>query len=100
MNERKKIPVLITTDKDKRGVFFGYINPEDLQNDNLEAEGVQMCVYWSTNVRGVLGLAANGPDKASRITAPVKGTALIKGVTFVAECSAKAVKAWKAQPWG
>ena len=24
-----KIPVLITTDKDKRGVFMGWIDPED-----------------------------------------------------------------------
>lgn len=94
-----RIPVLITTDKDKRGVFFGYINSEDAGNDEIRAENIQMCVYWSSKVRGVLGLAARGPCSASRVTAPVK-SGLIKGVTLVCECSEEAVAAWRAQPWG
>lgn len=95
----QKIPVLITTDKDKRGVFFGYIDPDDTSKDEIQAENVQMCVYWSSDVRGVLGLAANGPTSSCKVTAPVlRGN--IKGVTLVCECSEKAVKAWKNQPWG
>jgi len=94
-----KIPVLITTDKDKRGVFLGYIDPEDAGKDDIKAENIQMCVYWSADVHGVLGLAANGPTKGCRIGPPVK-SGLIKGVTFIAEASEKAVKAWKEQPWG
>ena len=93
------IPVVITTDKDKRGVFFGYVNPDDVTKDEIRAEQVQMCVYWSRGVRGVLGLAAHGPDQESRITAPVKA-GLIKGVTLVLECSDDAVTAWQSQPWG
>lgn len=92
------IPVLITTDNTKRGVFFGYINPEDSSKDEIRSEQVQMCVYWSKNVHGVLGLAANGPSDECRVTAPVK-SGLIKGVTFVAEASETAAKAWKSQPW-
>ena len=92
----KKVPVLITTDK--RGVFFGFINPEDAGNTDIEAEKIQMCVYWDTSVRGVLGLAANGPGSKCRISAPVsKG--ILRGVTFVGECSEEAVKAWESQPW-
>lgn len=93
------IPVLITTDSTKRGVFFGYIDPKDIDKETLRAEKVQMCIYWSAGVKGVLGLAANGPDSKSRVSAPViAGT--IKGVTLVVECSDKAVAAWKSQPWG
>lgn len=96
--DAKKIPVLITTDKDKRGVFFGYINPDDISKDEIQAEQVQMCVYWSADVRGVLGLAANGPSKTCKVTAPVlRGN--IKGVTLICECSEDAVKAWKKMPW-
>ena len=95
----KKIPVLITTNKDLRGVFFGYIDEATADDETLFVEDAQMCVYWSEDVKGVLGLAAHGPSKQSRVTAPVKN-ARIKGVTFVAEASPKAVKAWKSQPWG
>jgi len=93
-----RIPVLITTNKDLRGVFFGYIDPDDAEKDTIRVTEVQMCVYWSTNVHGFLGLAATGPLKDCKITKPAPaGT--IKGVTLVAECSKEAVKAWKNTPW-
>jgi hypothetical protein len=94
----KSLPVLITTDKDKRGVFFGYIDPNDADKDELQAEQVQMCVYWSKDVHGVLGLAVNGPSSGCRISPPVK-SGIIKGVTLIAEVSEKAVAAWKSEPW-
>ncbi len=99
-NKSEKIPVLITTDNTKRGVFFAYVDSEDAMkgDENIIAEEVQMCVYWDTETRGVLGLAANGPTKNCRITSPVK-KALIKGVTFIAEVSKDAVKKWKSEPW-
>jgi hypothetical protein len=94
----KKVPVLITTDNSKRGVFFAYINPEDAEKDNIPAHDIQMCLYWSHDVKGVLGLAANGPTSGCRIGPPVaKG--IIKGVTFVCDASPEAEKAWRKQPW-
>lgn len=63
----KKVPVLITTDSSKRGVFMGFINPTDADKEILEAEEVRMAVYWSQDVRGVVGLAATGPTKDCRI---------------------------------
>lgn len=99
MTKKKLIPVLITTDNTKRGVFFGYIDPADADKETLRAEEVQMCVYWSTDVKGVLGLAATGPSKSSRVTRPgAAGT--IRGVTLVVEATSAAEKAWKACPWG
>ena len=94
-----KMAVLITTDKDKRGVFMGYINPKDAHKEELEVENIRMCVYWSSAVKGVLGLAATGPDKESRITKAVP-KATIHGVTAICEITEKAEKAWKKEPWG
>ena len=93
-----RIPVLVTTDKDKGGVFFCYIDPADAEKTTFRAYDVQMCVYWSSDVKGVLGLAANGPTSGCRIGPPAP-SGIIHGVTFVGDCSEKAVEAWKSQPW-
>ena len=94
----KTLPVLITTNKDLRGVFFARIDPKDIALDNIEVESAQMCIYWPAENKGVLGLAVDGPMKGARVSKPVP-KALIKGVTFVAECSEKAVSAWEKCPW-
>ena len=93
------IPVLITTDNTKRGVFSAYIKPEDVDKENIEAYEIRMAVYWSSDVKGVLGLAANGPTESCRISpAAIRG--IIRGVTSVCELSKKAEKAFKSEPWG
>lgn len=94
----KKVPVLITTDSTKRGVFMGFIDPKHASNETLEAEEVRMCVKWSIGVRGVVGLAATGPDKDCRITKPAK-RAVLKGVTAVLEITDEALAAWRKEPW-
>ncbi len=98
MNEEKRIPVLITTDNTKRGVFMGYINPKDASEAVLEATDVRMCVYWSSDVRGVLGLAANGPTKRCKIS-PAAPRVRLHGITSVSDISEKAEKAWEKEPW-
>lgn len=98
-NEMKdKIPVLITTDSTKRGVFMGFIDPKDADKETLEAYEVRMAVYWSADVKGVIGLAATGPTKSCRITAPAK-KAVLKGVTAVLEITDQALVAWRKEPW-
>lgn len=93
-----KIPVLITTDSTKRGVFMGFIDPKDADKETLEADEVRMAVYWSTDVRGVLGLAATGPTKNCKITKPAK-KAVLRGVTAVCEITEEALAAWRKEPW-
>ena len=95
---KNKIPVLITTDNTKRGVFMGFIDPKDAGNETLQADEVRMAVYWSADVRGVLGLASTGPSKDCRITGAAK-RATLKGVTAVMEITDDAVKAWRKEPW-
>lgn len=96
--QKGKVPVLITTDSTKRGVFMGFINPEDSDKETLEAEELRMAVYWSTDVKGVLGLASTGPSKNCRISAAAP-KAVLKGVTAVVEISEEALKAWRKEPW-
>ena len=93
-----KKAVLITTDK--RGVFMGYINDKDYDktNKSITALDIRMCNYWSNDVKGVVGLAANGPSKNCRISkAAPKG--LLEGITAILELTPKAEKAWKKEPW-
>ena len=94
----KKIAVLITTDKDKRGVFMGYINPKDANETVLVAENVRMCIYWSSDVKGVLGLAATGPTKSCKISKAVP-KARLHGVTLVMDITKEAEAAWEKEPW-
>lgn len=95
---KEKIPVLITTDSTKRGVFMGFIDPDDAGKETLEATEVRMAVYWSADVKGVVGLASTGPTKGCRISGAAK-KAVLKGVTAVLEISDEALSAWKKEPW-
>jgi hypothetical protein len=95
---KDKVPVLITTDSTKRGVFMGFIDPKDSDKETLEAYEVRMAVFWSQDVKGVLGLAANGPTKSCRITAAAK-KATLKGVTAIVEITDEALVAWRKEPW-
>lgn len=92
MSERH---VVVTTDR--RGVFFGALRSED--GDRVELAEAQMCVYWSADVRGVLGLASHGPTSGCRVTRTGVPAIRLSGVTAVIECSAEAVEAWRGAPW-
>lgn len=96
---KDKVPVLITTDNTKRGVFMGFIDPKDADKETMTVEEVRMAVYWSVDVRGVIGLAATGPTKSCKITAAAK-RAVLKGVTATLEVSEEALAAWRKEPWG
>jgi hypothetical protein len=95
---KDKIPVLITTDTTKRGVFMGFIDPKDADKEILEAYNVRMAIYWSADVKGVIGLASSGPTKGCRISEAAK-KATLKGVTAVMELTDEALKAWEKEPW-
>jgi len=88
-------PVVVTTEH--RGVFFGwYSGPTDAKT--VRITDAQMCVYWSTGIGGVLGLASAGPDSSCRI-GPAVPAITLQGVTSIIEASDEAVKKWQAKPW-
>jgi hypothetical protein len=100
-----KIPVVITTDSSKRGVFMGLVDSNELEKAfstkeevTLKAEEVRMAVYWSTDVKGVIALASTGPTSNCRITSAAP-KAIIKGVSAVLEMTPAALKAWRKEPW-
>lgn len=85
--------VLVTTQH--RGVFFGYASETDGEAVKLRA--ARNCVFWSSEVKGFLGLAATGPTKSCKV-GPAADIEL-RDITCVAECTDAARQAWEAAPW-
>ena len=86
-------PVLVTTAH--RGVFFGYTADPDAEVIALSRG--RLCLYWSADVKGFMGLAATGPTKGCRVGPPAD--IKLRNITAVATVTPDAVKAWEAAPW-
>lgn len=65
MSKNNDVPLVVTTAH--RGVFFGFAKPTE--NKTIRLRDAQMCVYWSADVKGVLGLASKGPSRLPNRTA-------------------------------
>lgn len=87
-------PVLVTTEY--RGVFFGYLDGKP--GDTLTITKARNCIYWSADVKGVLGLASNGPTRTCKVGPAVPSLTLFK-VTAVVEAKPEAVERWEKAPW-
>jgi len=85
--------VVVTTEH--RGVFFGYA--KDTSGDQIQLRAARLCVYWSTDMHGFMGLASLGPSKDCKI-GPAADITLRK-ITCVLEATAEAVVRWEAAPW-
>lgn len=96
MPTKKLQSVVVTTEH--RGVFFGMLDTNDETAKVVTIKDAQMCVYWSADVQGVLGLASTGPSKSCRVTPKVPKITL-QGVTAVIEATPEAAKAWSERPW-
>lgn len=96
MTARTKRPVVVTTEH--RGVFFGMFNGDDPEAKVVTITDAQMCVYWSADVQGVVGLAASGPSKNCKVT-PAAPKITLQGVTSIMEATDEAAQAWRNRPW-
>lgn len=85
---------MVTTEH--RGVFFGYAS--DTSGDPITLKRARLCVYWSSDVKGFMGLASNGPTSGCRIGPAVEEIELRK-ITSVIAVSPEAVKLWESAPW-
>lgn len=85
--------VLVTTQH--RGVFFGYAT--DTSGATIHLRAARNCLYWPTENKGFLGLAAEGPKSGARV-GPAADVEL-RDITCVAACTPKAVEAWEKAPW-
>lgn len=90
-----RIAVVVTTAH--RGVFFGYMDVSDANKDIIPLKDSRLCVYWSQDVKGFMGLAAGGPTRSCKIgpRADIK----LRNITAVLDCTPEAVKAWESAPW-
>ena len=93
-NNAKPIPLVVTTAH--KGVFFGYGTPTTQKTIRLT--NARMCVYWSVDVKSVVGLAATGPSKTCRI-GPAAPAMTLYDVTSAMECSPTAAEKWETSPW-
>lgn len=87
-------PLVVTTAH--KGVFYGYGTPTT--DKTIRLTSAQMCVYWSADVHGITGLAANGPSKSCRIGPPAPAI-LLHDITSIMEASSEASKKWEEAPW-
>lgn len=86
-------PVVVTTAH--RGVFFGYAT--DTDGEQIVLKRSRLCVYWTAEVRGFMGLAANGPIPGCRIGPSADIT--IRNITAVLEVTPDAEKRWVEAKW-
>jgi hypothetical protein len=90
----KQRPVLVTTAH--RGVFFGYLDGSP-NGEVVKLKQARLCVYWTADLRGFMGLASHGPGKGCKIghAADIE----LRAVTAVVEVSPEAAAKWNAAPW-
>lgn len=96
MTSTNGTPVVVTTAH--RGVFFGYLANGIRDSKTAELTEARMCLYWSAETRGVMGLASGGPAKGSKI-GPAVPRMTLQDVTAVMDATPEAVTAWQAALW-
>lgn len=88
--------VLVTTEQ--KGVFAGFLKEHDKEKETCILASAKMCIYWSNDVKGVLGLANMGPSNGCKITPVVKEIYLNK-ITSITICTEEAKKNWDKEIW-
>jgi hypothetical protein len=87
-------PVIVTTAH--RGVFFGYAGKTS--GETIVLRKARLCVYWSKDMQGFMGLASQGPSTTCRIGPPADIE--LRNITAVIGPLAPDVVAkWEASPW-
>lgn len=93
-SEQRGRPVVLTTTH--RGVFFGYA--KDTSGTTIHLKEARMCVRWSPDMKGVIGLAVNGPSASCRI-GPAAISAEVRDVVCILEVTEQAQERWEKAPW-
>ena len=90
---KKERAVIVTTEH--RGVFFGYA--ENTDGIRIKLKRARLCISWSADVKGFMGLASDGPSKTCRIGPAVDIT--LRKITAVLEVTPEAADKWEKAPW-
>lgn len=86
-------PVIVTTVH--KGVFFGYTTNTD--GNTIKLKRARLCVYWTADLRGFMGLASSGPSRTCKIGPPADIE--VRDITSVLEVTPEAVAKWEGAPW-
>lgn len=89
----KERAVLVTTAH--KGIFFGYAS--STHGDTISLRAARLCVYWSSDLRGFMGLASHGPNNNCKI-GPAANIQL-RDITSVVEVTKEAAEKWDQAPW-
>ena len=92
---KKELAVLVTTAH--RGVFFGYAQAGQTDGEIVRLTRARLCLYWSADVKGFMGLAANGPSKSCRVGPPADIE--LRAITAVVSVTPEAAARWESAPW-
>ncbi len=87
--------VLVTTSY--RGVFFGYAKPSEIGKETMSLKRARLCVYWSADMHGFMGLASMGPSSGCRIGDPAD--IVLRHVTAVVSVTPVAAERWESAKW-
>jgi hypothetical protein len=90
--EVKESAVIVTTAH--RGVFFGYAASTD--GETVRLRDARLCIYWSADMMGFMGLAAKGPSKTCKIGPRANIT--LRNITAVLEVPEAAIERWESFP--
>ena len=91
--QQQERAVVVTTAH--RGVFFGYAT--DTDGSQIALRRARLCLYWSADVKGFMGLASNGPSASCRIGPAADIT--LRDITSVIAVTPEAIAKWEAAPW-
>jgi uncharacterized protein DUF6948 len=91
--EKPERAVLVTTAH--KGVFFGYA--AETSGETIKLRAARLCIRWSADLRGFMGLASHGPSNSCRIGRPADIE--LRQITSVSEVSKEAVEKWEKSPW-
>lgn len=86
--------VVVTTSH--RGVFFGTLTKRE--GSDIELTDARVCIYWTRETRGFVGLAKTGPLGGSRVS-PACPRMAISSVTSISECTPESIARWENGPW-
>lgn len=84
----RKRAVIVTTAH--RGVFFGYAT--DTEGETISLAKSRLCLYWSKDMGGFMGLASIGPSRECKIGTPANIT--LRSITSVIEVTKEAEAKW------
>jgi hypothetical protein len=85
--------VLVTTVH--KGVFFGLAT--ETSGTTIKLRAARLCVFWSADLRGFMGLASHGPNSNCKI-GPAADIEL-RDITSVVEVTPQAAEKWTKAIW-